>query len=181
MTEKTERRLKIIINSILILLVIFSVVTIGSHSKYTDTEHAIEQGKVPAHVTKPVVENGETDGEDTKGSAKKPTTKEEYMNTLDLTSYKNYTYDAILDRCVGKTDAKIWLEGTIYSVLETKSAITYNVADNDGNYYSIIDGTGYMEKFKKTSEIRIYGVPNSVGKFNGTEIPSLKADFIEKK
>lgn len=173
MSEKMERRIKIGLNCFAVFAVILLIVTLWSHSQYTPNEHSMEQGHLPVYVTPPG-QNGSDNGATTPS-------EEDFFENLDLTQYKYMSYNEVMTACSKLENKQIKVKGTIYSILETASSVIYSIADEDGNYYSVVDqSNGRLPKFKKQNIIIVYGVPHSMSKLNNNEIPQLKAAFFEQ-
>ena len=171
-SEKTEKKIKIGINCFIGFVVLMVVVFCWSSSQYSDADHKLEQGELPVYVTPPTA--GDSTTQDIVDDNKTP-------EELDLSQYKTMKYEAIVDACSKNKGDKIVITATVYSVMETQSSIIYNLADADGNYYSVIDQTNNKQtKYAKATVVTIYGVPNSTSKLNNQEIPQLRAHLIEK-
>lgn len=165
MLEKIEKMSNIILNFFLIFALIFVFFQINNVSYYTENDHLAEAGHIPVYLTKEDALNNQN---------------AEVLENPDLTVYMTATYDSILKFCSDINSEKVVIQGTVYSVMKTSTAYTYNVADADGNYYNIIDDTSKFPKYDKTDVLLFYGVPYGISKLNGKEIPSMKVNFIEK-
>lgn len=179
MSEKTEFKLKLIINFLLVFLFGLGIILVLEQSKYTEKEHQIEQGNAAVYLSEPT--SGDVAANDGKVAEEKRITKAEYTKSLDLNSYEIMDYEAILKECTDKSGKKVLLKVTVYSSLKTGSAIVYKAADSLGNYYSISDDTGMFDKYEKADVIQVYAVSDNSSKLNGSEIPALKLDYIIKK
>lgn len=172
MSEKMERRIEIGLNCFAVFALILLIITLWSHSQYTANEHSLEQGHLPVYITPPSSNNGGTTAEGE---------PEDFFANFDITLYKPMSYDKILKSCEKVDDSKIKIQGTVYSVLETASSVIYNIADADGNYYSIVDqSNGQLPKLAKTKVIIVYGSPKGLSKMNNESIPQLNAAFFEE-
>ena len=171
MSEKMERRIKIGLNCFAIFALILLIVTLWSHSQYTANEHSMEQGHLPVYVAPPSLNGGTTaNGE-----------PEDFFANFDSSLYKPMSYEKVLTACEKVDGSKIKIQGTVYSSLETASSVIYNIADADGNCYSIVDqSNGQLPKLAKTKVIIVYGSPKGLSKMNNESIPQLNAAFFEE-
>lgn len=165
MIDKIEKISNIALNCFLIITLVLVCFKINNVSMYTADEHLAEMGEVPVYMSK----------EEALQSVQVNTEVE----APDLTTYMSVSYDNILKYCTNIDSEKILIEGTVYSVMKTSTAYTYNIADRDGNYYNIIDETSKFPKYNKADVLLIYGVPYGIAKLNGAEIPSMKVNYIE--
>lgn len=191
MSEKTENTLRMAVFALVAIVLVLIVFSINSSSQYNQNDHLIEQGKLPVYVNPPHQGPSNNNGpatdnsglvgggagnqnivENTEPVAPQPVNKNEY-------AYKSYK--AIFDACSKVTPIKIKATNmTVYSVLKLSDSILYDVADEDGNYYTIVDATNSGVVFETTDVIDIYCAPVGMSKMNGSDIPRLKADLIEK-
>jgi hypothetical protein len=130
-----------------------------------DEEVVVQETAPKVEETEPVVEAPEQES---------PSVN---VNTSD---YTEYSYHDILKYCEKNKAEKVKVLGIVYSVLETPSSIIYNVSDQDGYMYSIVDNSGgALPKGAKTNMIYFYCVPNGTSSMNGTTIPKLNTDWLE--
>ena len=175
MTEKDEAKIKAFINGFAIFAILLAAIMLWSNSQYTNNANSIEQGHLPAYVTPPV-NNTSVQSPVASGEA----VEEDFFAGFNMADYKTMNYDNIVKACSKSKSEKVKVRATIYSVLETASSVVYNLADADGNYYSVVDqSNGQLPKFKKTEEIIIYGTTNGVANFNNSEVPRIYAAFFE--
>lgn len=181
MSEKMEKRIKIGVAIFFVFIALLTIITLTSHSKYDDSAHQIEQGKLPVYVQPPnASETNDNQGAsnstdvntDTEVSDPKPVE----INKFD---YSGLPYNKMLERARKDDGAKVIVTGTIYSALTTGNGKIYSIADKDGNYYSVIDKTGSFEKFNKTQVISCWGRAVGVARLNSQDIPQIEADLLE--
>lgn len=187
MSEKLEKKLRILVLALVAIIAVVIIVSLNTHSKYDQNDMLAEQGKLPVYVNPPEQTEGNMpDGYvDTKnnnsGDASQPNLKEPENQVVDRSKYKELSYSEVYKNCEKKSSTYIKTTTlTIYSVLKTSSTVTYNAADDQGNYHSIIDKSGSEVLFNKTDKIIVYGIPNGLAKLNNSSTPQLLAHLIEK-
>lgn len=174
-TEKDEARLKTFLNGFAIFAALLVVIMLWSNSRYTNNANSIEQGHLPAYATPPSSNAGTQDP--ISGEAAAP---QDFFAGFNAADYKPMKYDDLVKACSKSKQEKVKVQATIYSVLETASSVVYNMADDDGNYYSVVDqSNGQLPKFKKADKIVIYGTTQNLSNFNNSEVPRINAAFFE--
>lgn len=173
MSEKMERRLKIALNCFFVIAVIVVALCLWSNSQYSQNDHSVEQGHLPVYVTPPTdVVNTDASGE---------VIEEDFFANFDAALYDYFTYENVLDACSKGNQKCIKVNVTVYSVLKTSSSVVYSVADEAGNYYSIIDqSNGQLPELEKSDFVVIYGKAFGLAKMNNSEVPQLEAAFFEE-
>lgn len=173
MLERIEKVTNILVNIFIVFTIIFGFVQININSTYTDNEHLAESGVITVYVTQQEAINATQSANNGNNDENNDSTE------IDLTTYMAVSYDGILTYCTNIDSEKLLIKGTIYSVTKTSTAYSYYIADEDGNYYSIIDDTSKFPKYNKADVLMIYGVPYGISKLNGNEIPSIKVNHLE--
>ena len=158
MSEKLENRLRIGVLCLVGAIVVMIIVLLNVNSQYNQNDHLLEQGRLPVYVSPPgpgETASNQTDtqsGTANEGSVEATEPVPVMVNKQD---YKEYTYDQIASACKTKKNIQIKKTVTIYSVLEVSSSIIYDVADEDGNYYSLVDSSRSGIKYKTKQVIRL--------------------------
>ncbi|MEE0929986.1 MAG: hypothetical protein UIM53_03220 [Acutalibacteraceae bacterium] len=173
LTEKAEKLIRTGLLCFLFILLILVFFMLNQHSQYSNTEKMIEQGEMPGYVL-PVDERGQS----VSNGQSETVIEETQPKQIVKSEYYTMTYSAMLKACEKKKDEKIRLTATVYSALQTSSSIIYDVADDMGNYYSIVGKVDDI-KFKTSDKIVIYGTPRGTTNLNSAAIPQLSADLIE--
>ena len=172
--ENHEAKLKMFLNGFAIFAALLVVIMLWSNAQYTNNENSIEQGHLPAYATPP---SGNSTAQDPVSG--EPIVQDFFAGFV-ASDYKPAKYDAMVKACSKNKAEKVKFEATIYSVLETASSVVYNLADDDGNYYSVGDqSNGQQTKYKKADKIIIYGTTQSLSNFNNSEVPRINAAFFE--
>ena len=178
LSEKMEKNLKMALNIFVAVAVVVVVLCFWSSSKYSPNDHSIEQGHLPVYVTPPDGSGTQTNNSTNNSTTTEP---EDFFANFDVNMYSEFNYENILNACTTNSNKHIKLKGTVYSVLKTSSSVIYSLADDDGNYYSVVDQSkGQLASFKRSDVVIVYGVPCGLSKMNNQDVPQLEAAFLEE-
>lgn len=191
MTEKMERRLRMGVLVLVVVIIGMIIMSVNESSKYTQKDHLIEQGQAPVYLTmpdgttQPVVNPpvdstpGNNNAATTPGGDTANNAQGGYL-MVNKENYESLSYDELVKLCEKKDQDQIKMRLTVYSSLSVSSSIIYDCADAEGNYYSIVDGSQSGVKFKAADVIDVYGKPKGLSKFNNASIPQIQVHLIEK-